>query len=361
LLSKSQAKELEKGIVADITAAEGSVVAAAEKIEAFIRGKGWKVLGFTGMNEWRDERMNFSLFYNARNAAKLLAAGVPAATVERMKLTNINTLTRKLPESKWNDEKVLELAAGPVKEFDAKVSKQSNEIGMNVEDLVSRGFRVSVSLAESWDKAIRIARLVDGCKDIESCVEALVPRAEIEGEMGESFMGVHARLLSQAMRKLNGEASRSGTALLFINQTRSKIGVVYGNPNTNTGGKALEFYSSIRVEIRRKEFIKEGEKIVGIHSQLTTKKNQVAPPFEDIGFDIYSGKCSCHGPGIDKAGDLLDSAVASGVIEKNGSWFELSGEKLGQGRVSAAANLFANPKIAEVVRGKVLAAQKKER
>lgn len=190
-------------------------------------------------------------------------------------------------------------------------------------------------------------------------VAALVPRAELEGEMGEASMGVMARLVGQAMRKLNGAAAKSGTALLFINQERSKIGVVYGNPNTTPGGKALEFAASVRIEVRRKSWIKEGDVVVGVQSSIKTIANQVAPPMEEAIFDIYSGKCSCHKPGIDKEADLLDCAVTSGIVEKSGSWYTLAGEQLGQGREEASKNLSVNPEIAIKVRADILA--KRER
>lgn len=186
-------------------------------------------------------------------------------------------------------------------------------------------------------------------------VAALTPRAELEGEMGEAMMGVQARLVGQAMRKLNGAAAKNGTALIFINQEREKIGVVYGSPKTTPGGKALEFAASVRIEVRRKGWIKEGEVTVGIQSSIKTIANQVAPPMEEATYDIYSGKCSCHAPGIDRAADLLDVAVARGVVEKAGAWFSLDGEQLGQGRVEAAANLVVNPEIVRSVRERIFA------
>lgn len=187
-------------------------------------------------------------------------------------------------------------------------------------------------------------------------VAALVPRAELEGEMGEAQMGVQARMLGQGMRKLNGVASRHGTSLLFINQVRSKIGVVYGNPLVTSAGKALEFYASIRLEIRKGDpsQIKEGDRIVGIRSKIVVRKNQVAPPFEECEFDIYSGKCDCHKPGIDKAADLVDVAIARGIVEKSGSWFSYGGDKIGQGRTAAAAYLAENPQAAETIRFEIL-------
>lgn len=190
---------------------------------------------------------------------------------------------------------------------------------------------------------------------IVDSVAQLIPRAELEGEMGESSMGVQARLIGQAMRKLNGVAARRGTALLFINQEREKIGVVYGSPKTTPGGKALEFAASVRVDISKKQWIKEGDVTVGTQTSLKVIANQVAPPMEETLFDIYFGKCSCHAPGIDKAADLLNVAVSRGIVEKSGSWFKLDGEQLGQGSVEAAANLTVNPEISKQVRERILA------
>ena len=190
-------------------------------------------------------------------------------------------------------------------------------------------------------------------------VAALTPRAEIDGEMGESMMGVQARLVGQAMRKLNGITAKNGTALLFINQEREKIGVVYGSPKTTPGGKALEFAASVRIDINRKGWIKEGEVVVGAQSCMKVVASQVSAPMEEALFDIYFGKCPCHGAGIDKGGDLLDAAVSAGIIEKSGAWYSLSGDQLGQGRAEAAANLFANPEIAAKVRTTVIESRKK--
>ena len=156
------------------------------------------------------------------------------------------------------------------------------------------------------------------------------------------------------MRKLNGEATRSGTAILFINQEREKIGVMYGSPKTTPGGKALEFYSSVRMEVKRTEFIKEGDKTVGARTQAKIIANQVAAPMEEAMFDIYWGKCGCHAPGIDKGADLLELGVAAGIIEKAGAWYTLLSERLGQGRAEAASNLTANPEVAKMVREAIL-------
>ena len=160
-------------------------------------------------------------------------------------------------------------------------------------------------------------------------VAALVPKAELEGEMGDSFMGLHARLMSQAMRKLTAAVSRANACLIFINQVREKIGVVFGNPETTTGGRALKFYSSVRVEVRRIGAIKDGDKVVGNRTKIKVAKNKVAAPFREVEVDIL------YGQGISREGDLLDLGAAQGVVEKSGSWFSLGGERLGQGRENA--------------------------
>jgi recombination protein RecA len=157
-------------------------------------------------------------------------------------------------------------------------------------------------------------------------VAALVPRAEIEGEMGDSHMGLQARLMSQAMRKLAGTISKTMTSVIFINQIRMKIGVVFGNPETTTGGNALKFYSSVRLDIRRIGSIKDGQDIVGNRTRVRVVKNKMAPPFMEAEFDII------YGEGISQAGDLIDTGVEAGIIEKSGSWYSFEGERIGQGR-----------------------------
>jgi recombination protein RecA len=160
-------------------------------------------------------------------------------------------------------------------------------------------------------------------------VAALVPKAELEGEMGDSFMGVQARLMSQAMRKLTGIVSKSNTCLIFINQIREKIGVMFGNPETTTGGRALKFYSSVRLDVRRIAAIKDGEAVVGNRTRAKVVKNKMAPPFRDAEFDIM------YGEGISLVGDLLDVAVDKNIVEKSGSWYSYNGERIGQGRENA--------------------------
>jgi recombination protein RecA len=167
----------------------------------------------------------------------------------------------------------------------------------------------------------------------------LVPKAELDGEMGDSFMGVQARLMSQAMRKLTGAVSKSKTCLIFINQIREKIGVVFGNPETTTGGRALKFYSSIRADIRRIAAIKDGETVVGNRTKIKIVKNKLAPPFREAEFDIL------YGVGISKEGDLIDLAVQHNIIEKSGSWYSHGGDRIGQGRENARQFLKDNPDI----------------
>jgi recombination protein RecA len=170
-------------------------------------------------------------------------------------------------------------------------------------------------------------------------VAALVPKAELDGEMGDSHMGLHARLMSQALRKLTGIAAKNNTCLIFINQVREKIGVVFGNPETTTGGRALKFYSSVRIEIRRTGPIKEGDVIIGNRTKVKVVKNKVAPPFREAEFDIL------YGEGISREGDVLDTAVTQNMVEKNGSWFSYKGERIGQGRENARQFLKAHPEV----------------
>ena len=175
---------------------------------------------------------------------------------------------------------------------------------------------------------------------------ALVPRAEIEGEMGESQPGLQARLMSQALRKLTASISRSNTMVIFINQIRMKIGVMYGSPETTTGGNALKFYASVRLDIRRIGAIKDREEVVGNQTRVKVVKNKVAPPFKQVEFDIM------YGEGISKTGELVDLGVKAGVVEKSGAWFSYDSVRLGQGRENAKAFLKTNPEIA----GKIEAA-----
>jgi len=178
-------------------------------------------------------------------------------------------------------------------------------------------------------------------------VAALVPRAEIEGEMGDAQMGLQARLMSQALRKLTGVVSKSKTCLIFINQLREKIGVMFGNPETTTGGRALKFYASVRIDIRRVASIKDGDLVVGGRTRVKIVKNKVAPPFRDAEFDIM------YGEGISREGDLLDLAVDKRIVEKSGAWFAFGGDRLGQGRENAKAFLRDNPDLFRTIEEKV--------
>ena len=185
-------------------------------------------------------------------------------------------------------------------------------------------------------------------------VAALVPRAEIEGDMGDSHMGLQARLMSQALRKLTGVISRSNTTVIFINQIRMKIGVMFGNPETTTGGNALKFYASVRMDIRRIAQIKQGEEIVGNRTRVKVVKNKIAPPFRQAEFDIM------YNQGISASGDILDLATEKSIVEKSGAWFAYNGEKIAQGREAAKTYLEQNPKVLAEIAKKVKDAAKKE-
>jgi recombination protein RecA len=209
-----------------------------------------------------------------------------------------------------------------------------------------------VSQPDNGEQALEIVEVLIRSNGVDvvvvDSVAALVPRAEIEGEMGDAQMGLQARLMSQALRKLTGAVSKSKTCLIFINQLREKIGVMFGNPETTTGGRALKFYSSVRVDIRRIASIKDGDVVVGGRTRVKVVKNKVAPPFREAEFDVM------YGEGISREGDLLDLAVDKRIVEKSGTWFAYGGERLGQGRENAKAFLRENPetfkKIEERVR-----------
>jgi len=212
----------------------------------------------------------------------------------------------------------------------------AKRLGVNCDELL-------VAQPDTGEQALEITDMLvrSGAIDIIviDSVAALVPRAEIEGEMGDSHMGLQARLMSQALRKLTGTISKTMTAVVFINQIRMKIGVVFGNPETTTGGNALKFYSSVRLDIRRIGAIKDGQDVVGNRTRVRVVKNKVAPPFKEAEFDIT------YGDGISKAGDLLDTAVTAGIIEKSGSWYSSEGERIGQGRENAKRFLQENEDI----------------
>ena len=178
-------------------------------------------------------------------------------------------------------------------------------------------------------------------------VAALVPKAEIDGEMGDSHVGLHARLMSQALRKLTAVISKTNCVVIFINQLREKVGVMFGNPETTTGGRALKFYASVRMDVRRIETIKTGGDGVGNHTRVTIVKNKVAPPFKKAEFDIMFGE------GISKEGDILDLAAGCDVVQKSGAWYAYLGEKIGQGRENAKAYLKENPEVRDEIEAKV--------
>src|SRR5450432_1732408 len=208
-----------------------------------------------------------------------------------------------------------------------------------------------VSQPDSGEQALEIAEVLirSGAVDVlvVDSVAALVPRAELEGEMGDAQMGMQARLMSQALRKLTSIVSKSKTCLIFINQLREKIGVMFGNPETTTGGRALKFYASVRIDIRRIASIKDGDVVVGGRTRVKIVKNKVAPPFREAEFDVM------YGEGISKEGDLLDLAVEKRIVEKSGAWFAYSGERLGQGRENAKAFLRENPETFQKIEERV--------
>jgi recombination protein RecA len=218
--------------------------------------------------------------------------------------------------------------------------------GVNVDELL-------VSQPDTGEQALEITETLIRSGGIDvvvvDSVAALVPRAEIEGEMGDSFVGIQARLMSQALRKLTGAVSRSNTSLVFTNQLREKIGVMFGNPETTPGGRALKFYASVRLDIRRVETIKTGQDSVGNRVRVKVVKNKVAPPFRVAEFDVM------YGEGISKEGGLLDVGVAMGVVDKTGAWFTYSETRLGQGREASKDFLRQNPAIATEIEGKIRA------
>ena len=220
----------------------------------------------------------------------------------------------------------------------------AKKLGVQTDDLL-------VSQPDTGEQALEIAETLvrSGAIDVivVDSVAALVPRAEIEGEMGDSHMGLQARLMSQALRKLTAAISKSQTTLIFINQIRMKIGVMFGNPETTTGGNALKFYSSVRLDIRRIESIKDGQDVTGSRVRVKVVKNKMAPPFRQAEFDIMFAE------GISKSGELVDIGVEKRVVEKAGAWYSYKGERLGQGREAVRDFLKTNPAIAKEIEGKV--------
>ncbi len=216
----------------------------------------------------------------------------------------------------------------------------ARKLGVNLDDLL-------ISQPDTGEQALEIADTLvrSGAVDVLviDSVAALTPRAEIEGEMGDSQPGLQARLMSQALRKLTASISRSNTMVIFINQIRMKIGVMYGSPETTTGGNALKFYASVRLDIRRIGSIKDRDEVVGNQTRVKVVKNKVAPPFKQVEFDIM------YGEGVSKAGELIDLGVKAGVVEKSGAWFSYDSQRLGQGRENAKAFLKANPAVADKI------------
>ena len=214
----------------------------------------------------------------------------------------------------------------------------ARKLGVDVDNLI-------VSQPDYGEQALEITGALIGSGGIDiaviDSVAALVPKAELDGEMGDSHMGLHARLMSQALRKLTGTVARTNTLLIFINQIREKIGVMFGNPETTTGGRALKFYSSVRTEVRRMTALKDGDTVVGNRTKIKVVKNKVAAPFREVEVDIL------YGQGISREGDLLDLGVAQELVEKSGSWFSYGGQRIGQGRDTARTFLIDNPQVAD--------------
>ncbi len=223
-------------------------------------------------------------------------------------------------------------------------AEYARKLGVDIDNLL-------VSQPDNGEQALEIVEMIirSGSVDVVvvDSVAALVPRAEIEGEMGEAQMDLQARLMSQALRKLTGAISKSKTVLIFINQLREKIGVMFGNPETTTGGRALKFYASVRIDIRRIGAIKDGDSVIGGRTRVKVVKNKMAPPFREAEFDIV------YGEGVSREGDLLDLAVDRKIVEKSGAWFAYNGERLGQGRENVKQFLREHPEIRQSIDEKV--------
>jgi recombination protein RecA len=223
-------------------------------------------------------------------------------------------------------------------------AQYAQKLGVDLDNLL-------VSQPDNGEQALEIVEVLVRSNSVDvvvvDSVAALVPKAEIEGEMGDAQMGLQARLMSQALRKLTGVVSKSKTTLIFINQLREKIGVMFGNPETTTGGRALKFYASVRIDIRRIASIKDGDQVIGGRTRVKIVKNKVAPPFREAEFDVM------YGEGISREGDLLDLAVEKRIVEKSGAWFAFSGERLGQGRENAKQFLKENPLVRQAVEDRV--------
>jgi len=226
----------------------------------------------------------------------------------------------------------------------------AKRLGVNTDDLL-------ISQPDSGEQALEILETLVRSNAVDivviDSVAALVPQAEIEGDMGDAQMGLQARLMSQAMRKLTGVISRSKTTVIFVNQLRMKIGVMFGNPETTTGGNALKFYASVRMDIRRTSQIKQGDSVIGNHVRVKVVKNKVAAPFREAEFDIM------YNQGISREGDVIDLAVTHGVVDKAGAWYEYNGEKIAQGREAAKKYLAENPKVFDEIAKKTIEAAAK--
>jgi len=220
----------------------------------------------------------------------------------------------------------------------------ANKLGVNCDELL-------VSQPDNGEQALEIVEILvrSGALDVVvvDSVAALVPRAEIEGEMGDSHMGLQARLMSQALRKLTGTISKTHTSLIFINQIRMKIGVMFGNPETTTGGNALKFYASLRLDIRKLAAIKDGQEIIGNRTRVKVVKNKIAPPFKEAEFDII------YGEGISRVGDILDLGAAHDIVEKSGAWYSYGGDRIGQGRENSKVYLKEHPSTCEEIELKI--------
>jgi recombination protein RecA len=223
-------------------------------------------------------------------------------------------------------------------------AQYAQKLGVDLDNLL-------VSQPDNGEQALEIVEVLIRSNSVDvvvvDSVAALVPKAEIEGEMGEAQMGLQARLMSQALRKLTGVVSKSKTTLIFINQLREKIGVMFGNPETTTGGRALKFYASVRIDIRRIASIKDGDQVIGGRTRVKVVKNKVAAPFREAEFDVM------YGEGISREGDLLDLAVEKRIVEKSGAWFAYGGERLGQGRENAKQFLKENPDVRRAIEERV--------
>ncbi len=227
----------------------------------------------------------------------------------------------------------------------------AKKLGVNTDEML-------ISQPDNGEQALEIADTLVNSSAIDvlviDSVAALVPRAEIEGDMGDSHMGLHARLMSQALRKLTGSIARSQSLVIFINQIRQKIGVMFGNPETTTGGNALKFYASVRMDIRRIGAIKDRDEVIGNQTRVKIVKNKLAPPFKTVEFDIM------YGEGISKTGEILDLASKSGLVEKSGAWYSYKGDRIGQGRENAKAYLKENPDTASKIEESIRSSSQKE-